>query len=64
MITLKHRRATAAVLTAANPVLAAGEFGIESDTGRMKIGDGTTAWSRLPYSQSPATNIYLWANFR
>lgn len=36
---------------AANPVLLAGEIGLEIDSARnrMKIGDGTTAWNDLPY---------------
>jgi hypothetical protein len=50
MITLKHRRATAAILSAANPTLAAGEFAVESDTGRIKIGNGSTAWVSLGYA--------------
>lgn len=33
-----------------NPVLLAGEAGVEIDTKKMKIGDGTTAWNDLPYS--------------
>jgi hypothetical protein len=32
-----------------NPVLAAGEPGFELDTGKLKIGTGTTAWNSLPY---------------
>jgi len=32
-----------------NFVLLAGEPGVETDTGQMKIGDGTTVWSALPY---------------
>lgn len=32
------------------PVLLAGEFGWETDTGRIKIGDGSTVWNNLPYS--------------
>ena len=46
---LKMRGDTAAAWTAANPVLLAREFGIETDTRRMKMGDGTTAWAALPY---------------
>ena len=34
-----------------NPVLAAGEIGVEPDTRKLKIGDGTTAWSSLNYAQ-------------
>lgn len=31
-------------------VLALGELGYETDTGRLKIGDGSTIWNNLPYS--------------
>ena len=43
------RQGTAADWVAANPVLAAGEMGIESDTLKTKIGDGATAWNSLSY---------------
>lgn len=33
----------------ANPVLLRGEIGVEEDTGRIKIGDGNSEWSALPY---------------
>ena len=45
----KLRNDTAADWTAANPVLLLGEIGVETDTRRYKIGDGTTAWSGLSY---------------
>lgn len=65
MKTVQHKRGTAAILTANNPTIPAGEIVIETDTGRSKVGDGTTAWNNLPYSDSQAaTNLYLWANFR
>ncbi len=32
-----------------NPTLAAGEPGYETDTGKIKFGDGTTAWNSLAY---------------
>ena len=32
-----------------NPVLAAGEYGLESDTLLIKIGDGVRDWTHLPY---------------
>lgn len=38
----------------ANPVLASGEFGFETDTKKFKIGDGTTAWNSLGYAVSGA----------
>ena len=47
---IQLRRGTAAAWAAANTVLAAGEMGTETDTGRFKIGDGTTGWNALPYA--------------
>jgi hypothetical protein len=44
---MQVRRGTAAQWTAANPVLAQGEFGLETDTGRIKVGDGATAWNSI-----------------
>jgi len=46
---IQHRRDTQSNWTAVNPVLALGEFGVESDTNKFKIGDGTTVWSALAY---------------
>jgi hypothetical protein len=46
---IQIRRGTAAQWTSANPTLAAGEFGYESDTGKFKIGSGSTAWTSLSY---------------
>ena len=46
---IRLRRDTAANWTAANPVLLAGEVGIETDTRKYKVGDGTLAWSSLSY---------------
>ena len=47
---IKLRRDTAANWTTANPILAAGEPGLESDTGKIKYGDGETAWASLDYN--------------
>jgi len=49
LVRIQIRRDTAANWTAANPVLAAGEPAVETDTGKMKIGDGIRNWSTLPY---------------
>lgn len=46
---IQIRRGTAAQWTSANPTLAAGEWGFETDTKKGKIGDGTTAWNSLAY---------------
>jgi hypothetical protein len=45
---IQVRRGTASQWT--SQVLAQGEIGFETDTGRFKIGDGSTAWSSLTYS--------------
>lgn len=47
--TFQMRRGTAAQWTAADEVLADGEPGFERDTGKLKIGDGTSLWSELDY---------------
>jgi hypothetical protein len=47
---IQARRGTAAQWTSANPTLAAGEWGYETDTGKVKIGNGSTAWSSLSYT--------------
>lgn len=44
---IQFRRGTASQWSSANPVLASGELGYETDTGYFKIGDGTTAWNSL-----------------
>jgi hypothetical protein len=46
---IQLRRDTALRWASVNPVLAAGEPALESDTGQLKMGDGTSAWSALPY---------------
>ena len=40
---------TAANWSAANPTLKEGEFGVESNTGYIKQGDGSTVWTSLSY---------------
>jgi lysophospholipase L1-like esterase len=51
---IQPRRGTAAAWTATNPVLAIGEPGMETDTGKEKLGDGLTAWAALPYKPTAA----------
>ena len=46
---IQVRRGTAAQWTSANPTLAAGEWGYETDTNKVKIGNGSTAWNSLGY---------------
>ena len=53
-VKIQLRRGTAAQWTSANPVLTQGEIGAELDTGKFKIGDGSTAWGSLAYASGPA----------
>jgi hypothetical protein len=48
-VQIQIRRGTAANWTSANPTLAEGELGYETDTGKLKAGDGSTAWTSLGY---------------
>ena len=54
-IQLKH--GLAAKWTERNPVLLAGEIGIETDTLKMKVGDGTSNWKALGYLGANANDI-------
>ena len=47
---IQIRRDTAANWLAINPTLADGEPGLETDTGKIKYGNGGSVWSSLPYS--------------
>lgn len=48
-VQIQIRRDTAAAWVAANPVLANGEIGVETDTKLAKLGNGMTAWNSLSY---------------
>ena len=48
--TIQVRRDTAANWTSTNPTLAAGEIGFESDTNKIKIGNGSSTWTALNYA--------------
>jgi len=50
---IQFRRGTAAQWTSANPVLAEGELGLETDTQKYKIGNGTDTWSSISYQSLP-----------
>lgn len=51
------RRRTAAGWTSLNEVLLQSEWGHESDTNRLKIGDGVSAWNDLPYYGLAPTGV-------
>lgn len=60
-VRLVTRHGSATEWATSNPVLLAGELGVESDTGLMKVGNGTSAWSALEYIndlQSVVANHY------
>lgn len=46
---IKLRRDTSTRWDNINPILSLGEPGLETDTGKIKYGDGTTTWNLLPY---------------
>jgi hypothetical protein len=51
------RRGTASQWTSANPTLASGELGLETDTLLVKVGNGATAWNSLAYINQYALPI-------
>lgn len=67
-IRIQLRRGNASEWTSANPILAIGEFALELDTHKYKIGNGVDAWNDLPYSSidvelSGGTNINITNDF-
>ena len=52
MARIQLRRGTAAQWTSANPVLLEGELGLETDTGKIKVGDGVANWNTTTYNVS------------
>lgn len=46
---MQQRRGTSLQWSSANPILAPGEIGFESDTNQFKIGDGINHWDTLSY---------------
>lgn len=52
---IQLRRGTASQWTTINPVLANGEAGYETDTRKIKVGNGTSTWNQLQYIASSAS---------
>ena len=57
-------RGTAEALASVNPVLLAGELGLETDTGKFKFGYGTSNWNSLSYAgggsaELPSEGVYV-----
>ena len=55
---MQQRRDTATNWTNNNPTLLGGEIGYETDTGYLKIGDGSTAWTSLAYISGTQLSAY------
>jgi len=53
---IQLRRGLASSWTFENPVLSSGEIGLETDTNKLKIGDGITLWNSLNYFAIPYIN--------
>jgi hypothetical protein len=51
-VRIQVRRGTASQWTSANPTLAAGELGVESDTNLFKFGNGSSTWTALAYANN------------
>ena len=63
VLTAQHiilKYATEAEWLDEDPVLLAGEMGIESDTRKFKFGDGSTAWSALAYASGGGGASGVW----
>lgn len=68
---IKTRRGTASQWATTNPILSSGEMGLESDTGKIKFGNGSAGWNALPYALPGGTGLqtldpsgawYTWRN--
>lgn len=59
---IQFRRDTAARWTSINPTLQEGELGIETDTGKIKIGDGIKIWTELPYLKVNSDGFVIYKN--
>ena len=55
--TIQLKRGKSASWSSLNLILNAGEPGFEIDTGKLKIGNGTTPWNDLPYLGEDKTLI-------
>jgi len=56
-VKIQFRRDAAANWTSVNPILSEGEFGYETDTKKYKLGDGTTTWNSLAYSNLRSLDV-------
>jgi hypothetical protein len=54
---MQIRRGSAAAWASANPTLELGEIALESDTRKIKVGDGSTAWNSLQYVRADGGDL-------
>ena len=59
-VTLQIRHDEAADWVTRNPVLAEGEYGLETDTFLIKVGDGVTDWQHLRYLNKLDASYFNW----
>ena len=57
-VQIQLRRDTSSNWTTANPTLALGELGLETDTMLYKVGDGATAWNSQSYATLAGTDKF------
>jgi hypothetical protein len=57
---IKLRRALSSDWSAVNPILLAGEPGVELDTFKLKIGNGFLTWEELPYINGEAGSTLIY----
>lgn len=61
-VKIRHRINEADVWRRINPILAPGEIGIESDTGKFKYGNGKLAWKNLDYAYGSGLTSFIYNN--
>ena len=62
LATVRIRSGLAETWLINNPILRLGEYGLESDTFLIKIGDGATDWQNLPYLNKYNTDYFKQLN--
>ena len=61
-VTMQIRHDSAEDWLSRNPVLAEGEYGLESNTFLIKVGDGVRDWAHLPYLNKLDASYFKWEN--
>ena len=54
---IQLRGGSSEAMTAANPLLARREIAVETDTGNVKVGNGSDHWNDLPYSGASSSSL-------